>query len=285
MDLPKSSNHINFGQSSAIDTQINQTQPPLKPNFTKQELNNVELPSWIAKEIRAEKYRIFFLTLFSGILFAISLFFILAYFIPNSIVNLDGEQTKWNIPVDWIPHPAFMIITALFFLFILVLISINYFHLITAVKSYKGDLLMHQQTLPQFIKKEYRALITRIVYLNWLGGTIYLVSGIIIGVFFILKTTMHKPYHTELIIMYVILGTTAFIHLYSLISIKYRKGNLSANYNGDIVPTEEAHQLAKSANKKCLIVFLVFLVIVFIFIFIPYAIIRKRENRSINPIK
>jgi len=59
-----------------------------------------------------------------------------------------------------------MIITALFFLFILVLISINYFHLITAVKSYKGDLLMHQQTLPQFIKKEYRALITRVVYLN-----------------------------------------------------------------------------------------------------------------------
>lgn len=285
MDLPKSSNHINFGQSPAIDTQINQNQLPLKPNFTKQELNSVVLPSWIAKEIRAEKYRIFFLTLFSGIFFAISLFFILAYFIPNPIVNLDGEQTKWNIPVDWIPHPAFMIITALFFLFILVLISINYFHLITAVKSYKGDLLMHQQTLPQFIKKEYRALITRTVYLNWLAGTIYLVSGIIIGVFFILKATTHKPYHTELIIMYVILGTTAFIHLYSLISVKYRKGNLNANYNGDIVPTDEAHQLAKSANKKCLIVFLVFVVVVFIFIFIPYAIIRKRENRSINPIK
>lgn len=59
-----------------------------------------------------------------------------------------------------------MIITSLFFLLILVLISINYFHLITAVKSYKGDLLMQQQTLPQFIKKEYRGLITRTVYLN-----------------------------------------------------------------------------------------------------------------------
>lgn len=285
MDLSKNSNHINFGQNATFNSQTGQNQFQLKPNFTKQELSSVELPHWIAKEIRGEKYRIFFLTLFSSVFFLISLFFILAYFIPTSVENNDGELTKWSIPTTWIPHPAFMIITALFFAIVLIVVGINYFHLVTSVKSYKGDLLMKHQTLPQFIKKGYCSLVTRLVYLNWLAFTIYVVGGIIIGVFFILKATTHKPYHTELIIMYVIEGMTFFVHLYSLINIKYRKGNLTANFNADIIPAEEARQLAKSANKKCLIALLVFLAIVFIFVFIPYAILRKRENKSINPIK
>ncbi|ATG97330.1 MSC_0882 family membrane protein [Mesoplasma lactucae] len=277
-------NHINFGQNQNFD-QLKQEHNQIKPNFTKTQLDSVELPDWVAKDIRQEKYRIFFLSLVSGVLFLISLFFVLAYFIPTATTSkTTGETTKWSIPTNWIPHPAFTIIICVLTALVFTLAIVHYIHLINSVKSYKGDLLMNNNTMPYFIIQDYRSLVARVVYTNWICCSIYLVTGITIGVFWILKAAHvnhGNSFNTELIILYVILGVTFAIHMISLIAIKLRKGNLCAHANGSIVSLEDEKLISKSANKKCLVIFLVVAAILLFAIFIPYVIIRKSQGKKI----
>jgi len=59
----------------------------LRPNFTKEELRNAQLPKRIAKEIRLEKYRILFVNLASSVMLIVAIFFLLAYFVAIPVHN------------------------------------------------------------------------------------------------------------------------------------------------------------------------------------------------------
>lgn len=257
-----------------------QFQKPLRPNFTKKELENVEIPDQIAKEIRWEKLRVAGLMLLGMIGLGVSLFFVLVHFLAPVV-----DSTQIKIPTRFIPHPAFMfilmIVSVIFFTFGL----IDYGHLKIDVRIYKSDLLMGVEKVPYFLIRNYKSLVARPIYMNWLAFNIYVFGAIIIGIFYIIKAASKNkiPMNTEIIIMIAILGVTLLIHIISLFFTRARKGNLNAYYGYEIIPFDQVKDIRKRANRLCLTIFFIFLAIILFAVVIPLLIVRRSKGKKVIP--
>jgi len=254
--------------------------PKLRPNFTKHELRNAQLPKRIAKEIRLEKYRILFVNLAASVMLIVSIFFLLAYFVAIPVHNeTRNVTTKWLIDTNYIPHPALMFILLAVGLVLFIFSWIEYGHVITSVNRYKTDILMNIESVPYFLIKSYRSAVARIIYINWACIATYVLTGITIGILFTISAINHSmKLYGEKNICYVILGSVAAFHVVALILIHYHKGSLNSYYGKDLISLEEQKQITKTANKRCVIVLFVFLAVVLVFIVVPWMLIRKRKG-------
>ncbi|AVP49218.1 MSC_0882 family membrane protein [Williamsoniiplasma luminosum] len=270
-------NNQNLAENLGFNQPIhNQT----RPNFTKKQLENAEIPNQIAKEIRLQKLSLTGIIFIGFVLLFISAFFVLVHYLAP-IVN----DSQLKIPLKFIPHPAVMIILMIFSLLFFLIGLIDFNHLRIGLKSYKTDLLMGVEKIPYFLVRNYKALVARPIYMNWISFSIYLWGGIIIGIFFIIKTaTKDNPsMNTEIIIMISILASTLFIHIISLFFTRARKGNISAYYGYEIVPFDQVKDIRKRTNRICMVIFFVFLTLVLFIVIIPWMIVRKNKNKPIIP--
>ncbi|UWD35377.1 hypothetical protein NX779_01930 [Mycoplasma cottewii] len=272
----------NTQQTNLTDQSVSENKNSLLlPKFSKKELDNVEMPDQIAKEIRMEKYRILGIQLIGILLLLISAFFLIVYFTANEKTDILG------IDKSYIPNPILMGIVGFIGLIILIIGLVDYRQILLGVRTYKTNLLIGKDTIPFFLIKHYKYLIKGPIYINWLCSTIYLYGsltlGIMIGVNEIFKRQNKEQIITEIIIVGVILIATILFHAFSLISIKWRKGNISSYYGYEILSSEEIKESRKQANKQCLIVFFVILAIVLFIVFIPYMLLRKKKGLSLIP--
>lgn len=256
-----------------------QTHKPIKPNFSNKELDAVEIPNQIAKEIRSEKYRVVGLMFLGIIALGIASFFLILHF----AINPAEDGTKLKIPAEWQPNPILMFILMFIGFIFLIVGLIDYSHIRIAVKKYRGDVLMGVEEIPYFLIRNYKALISRPIYLNWLAFNIYVWGGVVIGIFYIIKATSNLGMKTEILITITILCVTLFIHITSLIITRARKGNITAYYGYEIVPFEQIKDLSKKTNRTCMIIFFLFISIILLVIVIPYIIIRKNKGKPIIP--
>ncbi|KNG79276.1 MSC_0882 family membrane protein [Mycoplasma sp. HU2014] len=273
---------VNTQQHNLTDQTSSQNKNPLLlPKFSRKELDNVEMPDQIAKEIRMEKYRILGIQLIGILLVLISAFFLIVYFTANEKTDILG------IDKAYIPNPILMGIVGFIGLIILIIGLVDYRQILLGVRTYKTNLLIGKDTIPFFLIKHYRYLIKGPIYINWLCSTIYLYGsltlGIMIGINEIFKRQNKEQIISEIIIVGVILIATILFHVFSLISIKWRKGNISSYYGYEILSSEEIKESKKQANKQCLIVFFIILAIVLFIVFIPYMLIRKKKRLSLIP--
>ncbi|AJM71822.1 MSC_0882 family membrane protein [Mycoplasma yeatsii] len=272
----------NTQQTNLTDQSASQNKNSLLlPKFSKKELDNVEMPDQIAKEIRMEKYRILGIQLIGILLLLISAFFLIVHFTANEKTDILG------IDKAYIPNPILMGVVGFIGLIILIIGLVDYRQILLGVRTYKTNLLIGRDTIPFFLIKHYRYLIKGPIYINWLCATIYLYGsltlGIMIGINEIFKRQNKEQIITEIIIVGVILIATVLFHVFSLISIRWRKGNISSYYGYEILSSEEIKESKKQANKQCLIVFFVILAIVLFLVFIPYMLLRKKKGLSLIP--
>ncbi|AEM68737.1 MSC_0882 family membrane protein [Mycoplasma putrefaciens] len=245
-------------------------------NFSKKALDEVEMPSQIAKEIRMEKYKILAIQLIGVFLIVAGTFFLVLHFVDFEKTNL------FKIPKKYIPNPIVMGFVAAIGLIICIIQLIEYKQLIIGVRTYKINLLLGKDTIPFFLIKQFRLLIKRPIYINWFCGTVYLYGSIAIGIMFgvneILKLKNKEQIITEIIVLGVILAIVLLFHIVSLISIKWRKGNIISYYGYEIIDAEEIKQLKQEAKRLSMIIFFIILAIVLFAVIIPYLIIRKRRT-------
>lgn len=276
-------NNQQFNGYSDLDNVYNQG--PVKPNYTKAELDTVDMDDRIAHEIRAQKYRIFIVSFISFLMMIVAVFFIACYYGATIGHNGRGEPTKWLIPTKNVPVPGAMIPLLVVGLAIFILAMIEYFNLLTNVRSYKGDILANRGGTPYFLIKSYKSLVARVIYANWLAITCYVLEGVIIAIFWGLKATVFKhtagKFNTELIIMYILAGITFVLHMFVLLTARYRKGNLTAVNNAPIISDDEQRKIKRHANWVCFIIFIVIVAIIFFIAAIVWLILRKRKRRPV----
>ncbi|ATZ18811.1 hypothetical protein ESOMN_v1c04290 [Williamsoniiplasma somnilux] len=259
--------------------QFYQNHRPLKPNFSKQELNNAQIPSQIAKEIRSEKLRVVMLMILGFLAISVALFFIIVIY----AIDPAADGSKIKIPYEWQPNPVPMFILMFIGLIFLILGSVDYSHVLISVKKYRGDILMGDEGIPFFMIRNYKALIARPIYMNWICFNIYVWGGIVIGIFYAIKATTSLGMKTEIIITLAILCSTLIVHLIALVTTRARKGNINAYYGYEIVPFDQVKDIRKRTNKISMIIFFIFLAIILCVIVVPYIIIRKNRNKPIIP--
>ncbi|PPE05225.1 MSC_0882 family membrane protein [Williamsoniiplasma lucivorax] len=253
---------------------------PVRPNFTKKELEHVEVPNQIAKEIRLQKLSLAGIMFIGFVLLFVSTFFVLVHYLAPIV-----DQAQLKIPLSFIPNPVVMIILMIVSLLFFIIGLIDSNHLRIGLKSYKTDLLMGVEKIPFFIIRNYKALIARPIYMNWISFSIYFWGGIVIGIFFIIKTASknNPSMNTEIIIMIAILGSTLFIHIVSLFFTRARKGNINAYYGYEIVPFDQVKDVRKRTNRICMVIFFILLTLVLFIVIIPWMIVRKNKNKAIIP--
>lgn len=251
-----------------------------RPNFSKVQLANVEIPYQISKEIRAEKFRLFNIILINILFFTVGLTFTLIHF----LAPIENES-QLKIPLKFIPHPAFSIILAIVGLIFGLIATIDQINLKVDLRSYKSDLLMKIEKIPYFLIKNYRNLLVRPIYLNWLAAITYSGLGITIGIFYIIRAASKGSVklETELIIMFCLLGLMFFIQVVTLIQTRASKGRITSYYGYEIVPFDEAKALKKTANRRCLVLFLILLTLTLFVVVIPYLILRRSKGKRIIP--
>lgn len=280
-------NNAQFNGYKDLDNIYDKT--PLQANYTRQEINNVDIPVKIGREIRAQKYRIFIVSFISFLMMVVGVFFIACYYGAKKVASPSSASgfTKWLIPSNNVPVPGAMFPLLIVGLLIFTLAMIEYANLLTNVRAYKIELLRQNDTQPYFLIKTYKSLIARVVYANWLAISLYVIEGVIIGIFWGVRE-IHEPsvymhFGTELIIMYILAGVTFALHMFTLLTARYRKGNINSFFNTQVVSTDEAHKISSHANKICLICFIVLLAVIFFCIAIPWLIIRRKKKKPMLP--
>lgn len=251
-----------------------------RPNFSKVQLSNVEIPYQISKEIRAEKFRLFNIILINTLFFLVGLTFALIHFLAPV-----ENESQLKIPLKFIPHPAFSIILGIIGLIFGLMAIIDQVNLKIDLRSYKSDLLMKIEKIPYFLIKNYRNLLVRPIYLNWLAAVTYLGLGVTIGIFYIIRAASKGSIklETELIIMFCLLGIMFFIQVVTLIQTRASKGRITSYYGYEIVSFDEAKALKKTANRRCLVLFLILLSVVLFVVVIPYLILRRSKGKRVVP--
>ncbi|WP_051350887.1 MSC_0882 family membrane protein [[Acholeplasma] multilocale] len=252
----------------------------LTPNFSKKELDSVEIPREIAKEIKFEKFRIF------GILFiGFIITFISIFFMCLDLIKIEGKDNFLGMNPDYVPSYVGMMFLLALGIVMLLMGIVDQGHILKDVKRYKADLIMGREKIPYFIKRNYKALLARPIYVNWAAFFIYIFGGITIGIMYAVQAISKGSVNikTEIIIMISIEIATLILHVLSLIFNRARMGNLHVYYDRDILPFEQIKDIKKRANRTCLILFFGFLAVVLFFIIIPIMIIRKRDGKSIIP--
>ncbi|ATQ35523.1 hypothetical protein CG007_01910 [Mesoplasma entomophilum] len=261
------SNNLAFGDKKFI---------AIAPEFTKKELEAVNVNKRIAKEIKMEKYKIAFLMFTSIICSLVS-----AFFIALNYIKLQDGQNFLKIKPELVPSAAIMISILILSLIVMVIALIDLRHILIDVKGYKTDLLMGKERIPFFIIKSYKKIVKRHIYLNWTCFGIYLYGGLTTLILFLVNKSDKVSLDSEIMIFIIVLSLTAVIQIFSLMFNYSRKGNIDSFYGYEIIPLDQQLALKKAANKFCMLVFFTILAIVLFVIFIPYFIMRKKSDKKL----
>jgi hypothetical protein len=198
-----------------------------------------------------------------------------------------------------IPYPLvsiFFLIVALFCFFLGVT---DYSLLYANVKKYERDLMAGKETIPYFITRNYKNIISRGVYITWVCFATYIIGAISLGIlyglqglyeggndkfyFLFWKMGQLKSFKSEITINIVVLILTLGTHITNIVWSRSRKNNVIGYYGSSILPSEEERAIKKRANKICLIILCVVLAIVLFAIVIPWIILRRRRGQSVMP--
>ncbi|AVN62387.1 MSC_0882 family membrane protein [Mesoplasma coleopterae] len=268
----KNPNYVNSKESILGDKKF----IAIAPEFTKKELEAVNVNKRIAKEIKMEKYKIAFL-MFTSIICAL----VSAFFIALNYIKLQDGQNFLKIKPELIPSAAIMISILILSLIVMVIALIDLRHILIDVKGYKTDLLMGRERIPFFIIKSYKKIVKRHIYLNWTCFGIYLYGGLTTLILFLVNKSDKVSLDSEIMIFIIVLSLTAVIQIFSLMFNYSRKGNIDSFYGYEIIPLDQQIALKKAANKFCMLVFFTILAIVLFVIFIPYFIMRKKSDKKL----
>ncbi|AHI53697.1 hypothetical protein SSABA_v1c02850 [Spiroplasma sabaudiense Ar-1343] len=303
-----SQNHSNPGQNQGASSnesqnyfindsqQGNQGKVSQEVDYSKEYSRSKIIPKQILKEIFSEKMRVSTLLIIGLIGFAVTAFFTAAYFTASKlgISFTDSEATIWGVSTSKIPHPFWMIS--------LMIISISFFLvgltdlilLRSNIKKYEKDLRMGYEQVPYFITKNYRSIVARSVYINWISFTSYVLLSITLGILyglqsaydsgqeniylFFWKIGILKSFTSEITVTIVCLLSVLGIHISNIVLSKIRKNNIISYYGYEILPREEIRAIRKHANKICMIIFFVTLFIVLFLIVIPIILLKKKKG-------
>lgn len=268
----KNPNYVNSSDSALGERKFT----GLVPEFSKKELEAVNISKRIAKEIKMEKYKIAFLMFASIICTTISTFFI-----ALNYIKLEDGQNFLKIDANLIPSPEIMITVLVLSLMVIIKALIDLNHILIDVKRYKSDLLMGRERIPFFIIKSYKKIVKRHIYLNWICFGIYLYGGLTTLILFLVNKSDKVQLDSEIIIFIIILSLTAVIQIFSLVFNYSRKGNIDSFYGYEIIAIDQQLALKKSANKFCMLIFFTILAIVLFVVFIPYFVIRKKSDKKL----
>ncbi len=251
------------------------------------------IPKEIAREIRSEKLRIF-------LIFLIGVVGIITTSIMLAIYYKAGDDgTYMGVERGKVMYPFFsitlLIVSAGFFITSLTDFAFIY----SNVKKYEKDLLFGKELVPYFITRNYRTLISRGVYLNWVSFCIYIFGAISLAImyglqskylngnpdiyFLFWKVGRLKSLDSEIKTNIVILFITLIVHVLNIVTTRTRKNNLIGYYGYEIIPQQEIKEIRKKANKVCMIIFFTSMAILLFLIVIPWLIIRKKRGLSLKP--
>jgi magnesium-transporting ATPase (P-type) len=156
-----------------------------------------------------------------------------------------------------------------------------------------------KETIPYFITRNYKNIISRGVYITWVCFATYIIGAISLGIlyglqglyeggndkfyFLFWKMGQLKSFKSEITINIVVLILTLGTHITNIVWSRSRKNNVIGYYGSSILPSEEERAIKKRANKICLIILCVVLAIVLFAIVIPWIILRRRRGQSVMP--
>ena len=253
------------------------------------------IPTAIGREIRSEKLRIFALFLLGTIGIIVTSFMLAIYY-----KTIGVKDSKWlGFNYEKVMYPFFSI----FFL----IISICFFGISTSdytllhsnVKKYEQGLLYGIEKVPYFITRNYRSLLSRSIYINWIAFSTYICGSISLGILYGFQA-MHdsdKPLHfffweigkvtksfsSDITVNIIVLLVMLSAHILNIITSRSRKNNIISYYGYEIIPQQEITKIKKRANRRCLIIFCVTMALILFVIVIPWLIFRKKKGLSLKP--
>ncbi|AGR40990.1 MSC_0882 family membrane protein [Spiroplasma taiwanense] len=281
--------NVNYSLNSA-----NQYNPYSQSSYRNRLQSSNIIPKPISKEIRSEKFRLFFMFIFGTVGIITSSLMLAVYYktvgTENKIIGLDYTSVM---------YPFFSILLLIIAIAFFGVSLTDYTLLYSNVKKYERELLLGNESVPYFITRNYRSLISRAVYLNWFSFSFYIISAIILGCLYGLQA-QHETGNTEIYILFwkigelksleseititiIILFTVLAIHVANIVTSRSRKNNIISYYGYEVIPQQEIKEIKKRANKICLIIFFVTLAIILFLIVIPWLIIRKKRGQSLKP--
>ncbi|AKU80048.1 hypothetical protein STURON_00802 [Spiroplasma turonicum] len=282
-------NNVNYAPSSS-----NNYNPYRIDNTYKKRLKEASIiPKEIGREIKSEKLRVFLLFVVGlvGIL-TTSLMLAVYYKTDDSISKFIGLKK------EQVMYPFFSIL--------LLIISVGFFGisltdftlLFSNVKKYERDLLMGNESIPYFITRNYKALISRSIYINWICFSTYIFGSIVLGILYTLQTQAGKTAYvlfwtigtlktleSEITVNIIVLLVALLVHVVNIISTRNRKNNIISYYGYEIIPEQEIKNIKKRANKICIIIFCIVILLLLFVILIPWLIIRRKKGQSLKPWK
>lgn len=275
-DLTHSNNVLHKNSNVNLNQNQNKSYVNVVPDFSKEELNAVVIHKHIAREVRMEKYKMTFSIFLSFIVICVSSFFLALYFTTDS-----NGLSFVGIKKESIPYPVLTIAGLVIPLIVIVMNFIHLGHLNVDVKRYKSELIMGRERIPLFLFNAYKRIVKNYIYLNWFSFSIYLYVGITTGILLLVNKIKSVHLDSTIIILILILCSTAVIQIFSLIFNYKRKGNIDAYYGYEIVTLDQQIQLRKEVNKTCMIIFFSILCIILFVIVIPIILIRKKQNKKL----
>ncbi|WP_339021528.1 MSC_0882 family membrane protein [Spiroplasma endosymbiont of Atherix ibis] len=280
-----------YGYNPEIDyapVSSNNYNPYDKSTYTQRYKSARMMPKEIGKEVRSEKLRIF-------LIFLIGLVGIVTSSIMLAIFYKAGNNgTYIGVKRDQVMYPFFSILLLIFSLGFFAISLTDFGFIFSNVKKYSRDLYYGKESVPYFITRNYRSLISRAVYLNWIAFCIYIFGAISLGIMYGLQSQVEtfyflfwkiqlKSLNSEIQTNIIVLFVTLTIHILNIVTTRTRKNNIIGYYGYEIIPQQEIKEIRKRANKICMIIFFITLAIILFLIVIPWLIIRKKRGLSLKP--
>lgn len=189
-------------------------------------------------------------------------------------------------------------------IFVLGCIAYNIFTTIK-IKSMQKELknhgyLINKDNATTSITKIYKSLITSNYYLNWGAASIYVISGLLILMTFIVvyfinlsnrnlpmptfgNLTINRNNNSPLIVVWTFASMSfmmMFLQLiYNPLNI-YRKNQIEIFYGKTLISEELIEKYRKNANRKGIAIFIVSTLVISMIILLIYFILKKRSKRS-----
>ncbi|AOG60257.1 hypothetical protein SHELI_v1c03020 [Spiroplasma helicoides] len=253
------------------------------------------IPVEIAREIRSEKLRNAIMFLFGLVGIITTSLMLVIYYKTSS-----EDQAFMGVKRNQVLYPFFSIFFLLISSFFWFISITDYSLLVSNVKKYIISLVNGQEQVPYFITRNYRSLLARSIYINWIAFSTYIVGSISLGIlygfqsiynnhkdekimFFFWEIGKMKSFQTDITINIIVLFVTLGGHILNIVSSRNRKNNIIGYYGFEILPQTEIIAIKKKANKRCLIIFIVVVCLILFLIIIPWLIIRKKKGKSLNP--
>ncbi|ARU91967.1 hypothetical protein SCLARK_001450 [Spiroplasma clarkii] len=252
----------------------------------------------MVREIRSEKFRNIFL-MFAGIIGIVATSLMLAVY-----YNANEAGVFMGIKKESVMYPF----ASIFFLLLAIACfgwaTTDLALLTNGVSKFLYEQKSGYETIPYFIIRNYKNMIAREVYVNWIAFATYIVGSICLGILYFLQGQYQgsidrgvlpevkfffwtigtlKSFKTDITINIIILFAMFGFHIFNVVSTRSRKNNIAGYYNHEPISPTEIREIKKRANRTCLIIMLVILALILIAIIIPWLIIRKKQGKPLRP--